>query len=90
MTVFVDDMHLSSLGRLGRMKMLHMIADITEELLAMATSIGLSHRYLQHAGTAREHFDVSKSYRERAIEHGAVPITMRELVMKIRARREVG
>ena len=44
MTVYVDDMHLSPMGQFGRMKMSHMIADSTDELLAMADRIGLARR----------------------------------------------
>lgn len=88
MTVYVDDMHLSPVGRLGRMKMSHMIADSTDELLAMADRIGLARRWLQAAGTAREHFDVSMSLRKKAVAAGAVEITMRELAMRCRERRE--
>jgi len=35
-TVYVDDIHLTDMGRLGRMKMCHMLADTTAELLDMA------------------------------------------------------
>ena len=88
MTVYVDDMHLSPMGRLGRMKMSHMIADSTDELLAMADRIGLARRWLQAAGTPREHFDVSMCLRKKAVAAGAVEITMRELAMRCRERRE--
>ncbi|ETX26591.1 DUF4031 domain-containing protein [Roseivivax isoporae] len=87
MTVYVDDMHLLPLGRFGRMKMCHMIADSTDELLAMADRIGVSRRWIQKAGTAGEHFDIAMSKRAAAVAAGAVEITMRELAMKIRERR---
>ena len=86
MTVYVDDMHETRRGRLGRMKMSHMIADSTDELLAMANRIGVQRKWLQKVGTPREHFDVAMSKRALAIEAGAVPITQRELVRKLRGR----
>lgn len=75
MTVYVDD------GRwqLGRMLMCHMVADTTEELLRMADTIGLQRKWLQHAGSPKEHFDISLGKRGLAIANGAVPITRREL-----------
>ena len=89
MTVFIDDMYKAPMGRLGRMKMSHMMADTREELIAMAQSIGLSLDYIQYddLGRSRRHFDVSKSYREKAINNGAIPVTMRELARKARAWR---
>ena len=87
MTVYVDDMWRLPLGRFRRMKMSHMIADSTDELLGMADRIGLSRRWLQKPGTHFEHFDVSMSLRARAVAEGAVEITMRELALRCRARR---
>jgi len=73
MPVYVDDMWRYPMGRFGRMKMSHMVADSREELLAMADRIGLARRWLQHAGEgrSREHFDVSLSLRARAVGAGA-------------------
>lgn len=76
MTVYVDDMYAIPLGQFRGMKMSHMMADTTEELLAMAKLIGLSQRWLQHAGTPKEHFDISMSKRREAIRHGAKAVTM--------------
>lgn len=90
MTVYIDDMYLSPMGRYGRMKMSHMIADTHDELMKMATHIGLAHKWLQKKGAADEHFDVSMEYRERAIKAGAVPVTMKELVGIIRKRLRDG
>ncbi|MEE2978053.1 MAG: DUF4031 domain-containing protein [Pseudomonadota bacterium] len=51
MTVYVDDMHLTDLGRFGRMRMCHMIADTTDELVSMARCIGVDPKWIQKAGT---------------------------------------
>ena len=89
MTVYVDNMHLLPMGRRGRMKMCHMIADSSEELLAMADRIGVARRWLQYAGTPREHFDIAMTKRSLAVEAGAVEITWRELGQMLKARGPV-
>lgn len=78
MAVFVDDMK----APYGRMIMCHMGADTTEELLAMADKIGVARRWLQHAGTWREHFDIALSKRALAVQYGAIEVTQREFVMR--------
>lgn len=83
MAVYVDDMEAS----FGRMTMCHMIADSTEELLSMADQIGVARRWIQDRGTYREHFDVCKSKRAAAVQHGAVQVTQKELAWKIWERR---
>lgn len=90
MTVYVDDMYRYALGRFGRMKMSHMIADTTEELVAMADRIGVARRWIQKPGTPDEHFDVAMSARKKAIAAGAVEMEMRELVRMWRARAPDG
>lgn len=87
MAVFVDDMHLTQMGQFGRMKMSHMIADSPDELLAMADKIGVARKWIQRAGTHLEHFDVSLGARQKAVQLGAVEITMKELAQKTRERR---
>lgn len=79
MAVYVDDMR----APFGRMIMCHMIADSTEELLAMADAIGVARRWIQKAGTRWEHFDISLSRRQKAIEAGAVAITRKDLGRRI-------
>lgn len=79
MSVYVDDMYKYPIGQFGRMKMSHMAADSTEELLAMADRIGLNRQWLQYPGTVKEHFDVSLSLRAKAVAAGAIEVTMREL-----------
>ncbi|MGK7663345.1 MULTISPECIES: DUF4031 domain-containing protein [unclassified Marinovum] len=84
MAVYVDNMQ----AQFGRMKMCHMIADSTEELLTMADRIGVARKWIQAAGTAREHFDIAMSKRVLAVEAGALEVTTRELARMTRARRD--
>ncbi len=84
MSVYVDDMRASY----GRMKMCHMIADTTDELLAMADKIGVARKWLQKAGTHHEHFDIALSKRALAVEAGAIEVSMMPIGRIIRARRE--
>ncbi|MBV7408712.1 DUF4031 domain-containing protein [Maritimibacter sp. DP1N21-5] len=86
MTVYVDTMRAS----FGRMKMCHMIADSTEELIAMADLIGVDRKWIQNAGTPREHFDIALSKRKQAVALGAVEVSMMELGRILRARRAQG
>ena len=86
MAVYIDDMHRTPMGEFGRMKMSHMIADTSAELLQMADAIGVNRRWIQKAGTPWEHFDVSKAARAKAVELGAKEVTMRELGRMIQER----
>lgn len=74
--VFVDDM----CADFGQMKMCHMLADSSEELIEMADKIGVQRKWLQKAGTYYEHFDVCLSKRKLAIANGAREINSREMV----------
>lgn len=74
MTVYVDSMR----APYGRMVMCHMIADSSVELFAMAATIGVGLRWVQHKGTPREHFDIALSKRALAVAAGAKEITMRQ------------
>lgn len=80
--IIIDDMK----APFGRMVMCHMMADTTEELLAMADKIGVDRKWLQAAGTKREHFDICLSKRALAIQHGAQEVT-REGVMDLMRRK---
>ncbi len=88
MAVYVDDMHKHPMGQFGRMKMCHMIADTTEELIAMADMIGVSRKWIQHPNSPNEHFDIAMSKRVIAVRNGAVEITMRECALKTMQRRK--
>jgi hypothetical protein len=84
MGVYVDDMR----APYGRLVMCHMVADTSEELLAMADLIGVDRRWLQDAGTPHEHFDIALSKKALAIRAGAIRITGMELGRMLNARRQ--
>jgi hypothetical protein len=84
MSVYVDDMQ----APYGRMKMCHMLADTTGELLAMADRIGVQRKWIQSAGTHREHFDIALSKRALAIQYGARLVGWREIAAVMRRKRE--
>lgn len=89
MVVFVDDMYKYPIGQYRGMKMSHMMADTSEELLAMADKIGVARKWLQHAGRPDEHFDISITKRTLAVQNGAEEITIREMArMNMRKRKE--
>lgn len=85
MTVYVDDMYLYPLGRFRRMKMSHMFAHTDEELHQMADRIGLARRWFQG-----DHYDVSIGLRKKAINAGAVEVTLRQASVMMLARRRGG
>lgn len=74
------------------MKMSHMVADTTEELLTMADKIGVAQRWIQKKGQGRdrEHFDVAMSARAKAVAAGAQELTMRDMALMCRRWREEG
>ena len=84
MTVYVDNMKASY----GRMKMCHMVADSTEELIEMVDRIGVQRKWIQKAGTPQEHFDIALCKRKLAVEAGAVEVSMMQIGRIIRAKRE--
>ena len=84
MAVYVDD----AMIQFGRMKMSHMIADTTNELLAMADAVGVQRKWIQNAGTYREHFDVCASKRELAIANGAQAVSQRKIGEILNSRRK--
>ena len=83
MSVYVDNMR----AKYGRMVMFHMVADTTDELLAMADKIGVARKWLQHPGTSKEHFDIALGKRELAVKAGAIEIGNKQLTEIIRGKR---
>lgn len=76
MAVYVDNMYQNPIGNYRGMKMSHLAADTTVELLDMVKKIGVNPKWIQDKGTGGEHFDIAMSKREQAIEHGAIPLSM--------------
>lgn len=82
MSVYVDEARWP----FGRMVMCHMIADSSEEIIAMADRIGVARRWIQKRGQPGEHFDICKSKRAAAVRAGAIELDDREFIEKLRAR----
>lgn len=85
MAVYVDEPIHPYRG----MMMCHMLADTTEELMAMAQQLNLKPSWIQHPGTPREHFDIATSKRTLALKLGARAATREEIVAVIRGKRAV-
>jgi hypothetical protein len=83
MAVYVDNFQ----AEFGRMKMCHMNADTTEELLQMADKIGVQRKWIQYAGTGREHFDIALGKRKLAIQNGAIEVDMYPLARAVISRK---
>lgn len=91
MTVYVDDMWRYPLGRFGRMKMSHLMADTDDELHAMAARIGVARKWHQDKGRwADSHYDIALSKRALAVAAGAVEITLKEMSAYAWHRRTFG
>lgn len=78
MSVYVDDMR----AEFGRMKMCHMVADSSAELLAMVDAIGVARKWIQYPGSFKEHFDIALSKKALAIQHGAIPVTWLQIGLR--------
>lgn len=81
--IYVDSWNAPYRG----MIMCHMIADTSEELLAMANKIGVQRKWLQKAGTHWEHFDICLSKRALAVRAGAVEVSAKDLVRIMRDKQ---
>lgn len=73
--VYIDNFNAPYRG----MKMCHMIADTTEELLEMADKIGVNQKWIQNPGHYDEHFDICQSKKAKAILCGAQEVSMMQL-----------
>ena len=81
MSVYVDNMR----APFGRLIMCHMIADSEQELHAMADAIGVARKW--HQG---DHYDICLSKRAKAVELGAVEITLRQAGAMSARRKRTG
>jgi hypothetical protein len=84
MAVYVDSLRAPYRG----MVMCHMLADSSDELLAMADRIGVDRKHLQDAGTYREHFDICLTRRAAAVAAGALEVSVPTMRRIIRDRRD--
>jgi hypothetical protein len=64
----------------------HLIADSVDELMEFAVGMGLRREWFQSKSTP--HFDLTAEGRSLAVEHGAIELSQRELVAKIRELRK--
>lgn len=79
MTLYVDDMRMSTTVGTGPRAVAgrwsHLMSDepvgASSELLAFAARLGLRPEWIQHRGTAREHFDLTDTKRGLALRLGA-------------------
>jgi hypothetical protein len=88
MSVYVDD--LNRPARVGRIssRWSHLFADTHAELEDFARKLGLRPDWIQHAGTHREHYDLTASKRAQALQLGAQPISyLRDVPQLIASRR---
>lgn len=81
MSVYVDE----PIWPFGRMMMCHMVADTRAELDAMADTIGVARKWIQKPDTNREHYDICKSKRAKAVANGAIELESVALVRLVRA-----
>ena len=82
--VYVDDMKAAYRG----MIMCHMIADTHDELLTMASVIGVDARWIQHPNSVLEHFDICKAKRGLAVAEGAAEVSQWTLGRMINEKRK--
>ena len=72
------------------MKMCHMLADSSNELLSFSEQIGLKKTWLQYKNTYKEHFDISEPYRKIAIEKGAIVVERRQIALILKTKKVTG
>ena len=64
----------------------HLIADSVEELIDFAVAMGMREEWFQAKSTP--HFDLTVEGRERAVQNGAIELSKRELIQKLRELRQ--
>jgi hypothetical protein len=70
------------------MVMCHMLADTTDDLMAMADAIGVDRRWVQNQGKYNEHFDICAAKKMAAVKAGAVRVSQRDIGRLIIKRRK--
>lgn len=95
MAVYVDplfsgvatDAQARRVGARNDNRWCHLFADSSDELRAFAARIGMKPQWIQHAGTVREHFDLTPGRRAAAVRLGAIETDRRTLGQRILAAR---
>lgn len=88
MSVYVDTLREWGWRMYGRtIASCHMIADTPAELHGMALRLGLKPQHQQTSGLGDLHYDLTPTRRARAVQLGAVELTRRPFVEKMRALR---
>lgn len=85
MAVYVDNFYETGVRYRG-MKMCHMTADSTKELIDMVKAIGVQEKWIQHPGTCNEHFDICFSKRIKAVKLGAQEIHFKQYAERVQRR----
>jgi len=83
MAVYIDKANI----KYKRMIMCHMIADSYEELHDMAKKIGMKNTWFQK-NASFPHYDVCLMRKKKALEYGAIEVSRKELVIKMREFRK--
>ena len=85
MTVYLDDFRVPWRGR----EWSHLTADTTEELHEFAERLGVPKRGFHQSPDRpwKDHYDIPEALREPALSLGARPISRREAVARLRAKR---
>lgn len=83
MAVYIDKANI----KYRRMIMCHMIADSYEELHDMAKNIGMKSDWFQ-SNASFPHYDVCLMRKKKALEYGAIEVSRKELVIKMRKFRK--
>lgn len=88
MAVFVDAMRPCLGNRNWRHNAsCHLLADTNEELHSFACIIGLGRSWFQEGLGSLPHYDLSEDKRRLAIEQGALAVTNKQVIERIRRKR---
>jgi hypothetical protein len=92
LTVYLDDWRQRATIGTRDDRWSHLLADDEHELHALAEQLGIPRRgFQQHRRSAAlNHYDLPESYRQAAIDLGAVPITWRQMARLTREWRRAG
>jgi uncharacterized protein DUF4031 len=83
---YVDSLRSYPEAGLRHTEFCHLLADTREELHAMADALGIPTRFFQDHPW-RWHHDLPAPLRPRAVELGAVEVTMHQVGALLRARK---